>query len=96
MSGTAFGTVVLHVAPEGDLGPLGLVQDGDVIEIDAQARRLDLLVDPETLRQRGRDREREQSSKGSTAAPTTRWRTLQAAIIGQADRGADIYIGQLG
>ncbi|MCY4663666.1 MAG: dihydroxy-acid dehydratase [Acidimicrobiaceae bacterium] len=96
MSGTAFGTVVLHVAPEGELGPLGLVQDGDIIELDAEARRLDLLVDPETLRQRGRDREREPSGKGPAAAPTTRWRTLQAAIIGQADRGADIHIGKLG
>ena len=91
MSGTAFGTVVLHVAPEGDLGPLGLVRDGDVIELDAEARKRDLLVDPDTLQQRGRDRQREQSAKGPTATPTTRWRTLQAAIIGQAHRGADIH-----
>ena len=99
MSGTAFGTVVLHVAPEGDRGPLGLVQDGDLIEIDVEARRLDLLVDPDTLRERASERERarqQSGGQGPGAAPTTRWRTLQAAIIGQADRGADIHAERLG
>jgi len=48
MSGTAFGTVVLHVAPESAIGgPLALVETGDVIVLDAQNRRLDLDV-PET------------------------------------------------
>lgn len=65
-------------------------------ELDAEARKLDLLVDPDTLQPRRRDRQREQSAKGPTATPTTRWRTLQAAIIGQAHRGADIHIGKLG
>src|SRR5262249_18232614 len=46
MSGTAFGTVVLHVAPEASAGgPLALVRDGDLIRLDAPARKLDLLVD---------------------------------------------------
>ena len=46
MSGTAFGTVVLHISPESALGgPLGLVQDGDLIELDVEGRRIDLLVD---------------------------------------------------
>jgi len=45
MSGTAGGTVVLHVAPEAAVGgPLALVQDGDGIVLDAAARRLDLIV----------------------------------------------------
>jgi dihydroxy-acid dehydratase len=45
MSGTAGGTVVLHVAPEAAVGgPLALVRDGDEIQLDADARRLDLLV----------------------------------------------------
>ncbi|HKA75251.1 MAG TPA: dihydroxy-acid dehydratase [Xanthobacteraceae bacterium] len=53
MSGTAFGTVVLHVAPEAAAGgPLALVQDGDVIRLDAAARRLDLLVDEAELSRR--------------------------------------------
>jgi dihydroxy-acid dehydratase len=45
MSGTAYGTCVLHVSPESFIGgPLALVQDGDLISLDAEARRLDLLV----------------------------------------------------
>jgi dihydroxy-acid dehydratase len=45
MSGTAYGTCVLHVAPESFVGgPLALVRDGDMISLDAEARRLDLLV----------------------------------------------------
>ena len=53
MSGTAYGTVVLHVAPEAaDGGPLGLVRTGDIIELDVPARRLDVEVAPEELRRR--------------------------------------------
>src|SRR6266850_31743 len=45
MSGTAYGTVVLHVAPEAALGgPLALVQDGDMVELDVAGRRLHLDV----------------------------------------------------
>jgi dihydroxy-acid dehydratase len=48
MSGTAYGTVVLHVAPEAAAGgPLGLVRTGDTIVLDVAARRLDVEVDPE-------------------------------------------------
>jgi dihydroxy-acid dehydratase len=54
MSGTAYGTCVLHVAPESAAGgPLALVRDGDEIELDVPARRLDLLVAPDELAQRG-------------------------------------------
>ena len=50
MSGTAFGTIVLHIAPESAVGgPLGLVQNGDRIRLDAEARRIDLLVDEAEL-----------------------------------------------
>jgi dihydroxy-acid dehydratase len=50
MSGTAFGTIVLHVAPESAIGgPLALVQDGDLIELDVEARRLHLQVSDEDL-----------------------------------------------
>src|SRR5207244_4645443 len=46
MSGTAFGTVVLHVAPESAVGgPLALVRDGDAIELDVPARRLTLCFE---------------------------------------------------
>ena len=50
MSGTAYGTVVLHVAPESAAGgPLALVRNGDMIVLDVPARRLDLDVPPEEL-----------------------------------------------
>ncbi|BAT58113.1 L-arabonate dehydratase [Variibacter gotjawalensis] len=53
MSGTAFGTVVLHVAPEAAAGgPLGLVRDGDRIRLDSAGRKLDLLVEPAELARR--------------------------------------------
>jgi L-arabonate dehydrase len=53
MSGTAYGTVVLHVAPESAVGgPLALVRDGDLIELDVEARRLDLCVPDEELSRR--------------------------------------------
>ena len=53
MSGTAFGTVVLHVSPESAIGgPLGLVRNGDMICLDAVTGRLDLLVEPAELDRR--------------------------------------------
>ena len=53
MSGTAFGTIVLHIAPESAIGgPLALVHTGDRIRLDAPARRLDVLVDDAELARR--------------------------------------------
>ena len=53
MSGTAYGTVVLHTAPEAAAGgPLALVKDGDLIELDVAARRLHLHVSDEELARR--------------------------------------------
>jgi dihydroxy-acid dehydratase len=53
MSGTSYGACVLHVTPESHVGgPLALVRDGDMIEIDVQARRIDMLVDPQELARR--------------------------------------------
>ena len=53
MSGTAFGTVVLHVAPEAAAGgPLRAVQDGDTIVLDVDAQQLDLDVDPAEVARR--------------------------------------------
>ena len=53
MSGTAYGTIVLHVAPESAVGgPLALVQDGDEIELDVPRRRLQLLVDEAEMARR--------------------------------------------
>ena len=53
MSGTAFGTVILHVSPESVAGgPLGLVRDGDMIRLDAKRRQLSVEVSDEELRRR--------------------------------------------
>jgi L-arabonate dehydrase len=53
MSGTSYGAVVLHVAPESAVGgPLALVEDGDVIRLDVDERRLDLVVDEAELARR--------------------------------------------
>ncbi len=53
MSGTSFGTVVLHVAPESAVGgPLGIVQTGDEVALDVPARRLDLKISEEEFRTR--------------------------------------------
>lgn len=53
ISGTSYGALIVHVAPEAAVGgPLGLVRDGDEIELDIDSRRLELCVDEETLRQR--------------------------------------------
>ncbi|MBZ9939405.1 dihydroxy-acid dehydratase [Mesorhizobium sp. BR1-1-16] len=56
MSGTAFGTVVLHVAPESALGgPLALVRTGDIIVLDTEARRIDVDLSAEELERRRQD-----------------------------------------
>jgi dihydroxy-acid dehydratase len=53
MSGTAFGTIVLHIAPESAVGgPLAIVQTGDRITLDVEARRIDLLIDDAELKAR--------------------------------------------
>jgi len=65
MSGTAFGTIVLHVSPEAAIGgPLALVEDGDQISLDVEAGRIDLLVPEATLAER-RERWRPPEMPGS-------------------------------
>jgi dihydroxy-acid dehydratase len=84
MSGTAYGTVVLHVAPEAALGgPLALVEDGDLIALDVESRRLELLVDAAELERR-RQRWRPPASKA-----TAGYQTLFTQHVLQADRGCD-------
>ena len=53
MSGTSYGTVVLHVAPEAAIGgPLAIVEDGDMVALDAEAGTLNLLVDQQEIQRR--------------------------------------------
>ena len=53
MSGTAYGTCILHISPEAAIGgPLALVKDGDIIELNINDRELNLLVDKKELEKR--------------------------------------------
>jgi len=85
MSGTAFGTCVLHVAPESAVGgPLALVRTGDRIRLDVKGRRLDLLVDDEELTARRSQWQPpvEQVGRG--------WTKLYVDHVTQADTGVDL------
>jgi dihydroxy-acid dehydratase len=87
MSGTAYGTVVLHVSPEAaDGGPLGLVQSGDVIELDVESRRLDVDIAPDELLRRRPSA----AVLAGYAAPTRGWERLYIDHVMQADKGADL------
>ncbi|MFJ9633921.1 IlvD/Edd family dehydratase [Streptomyces sp. NPDC101175] len=87
MSGTAYGTVVLHVAPEAAAGgPLALVRTGDVISLDVDARRLDLEVSAEELARRTPSR----ATVDGYAAPRRGWERLYVDHVQQADTGADL------
>jgi dihydroxy-acid dehydratase len=84
MSGTSFGACVLHVAPESFIGgPLALVHEGDVIEIDVAERRLHLAVDDAELARR----------RAAWQAPPARYQRGYGALFAQhvlqADAGCD-------
>ena len=84
MSGTSYGTCVLHVSPEAALGgPLGLVKDGDEIELDVEKRRLDLLVSQSELDTRRRRWEPPESKASRGYAK------LYADHVTQAHEGCD-------
>lgn len=84
MSGTAYGTVVLHIAPEAAIGgPLALVRTGDMISLDVASRRLDLEVDVSELERR----------RAAWSPPPQQHDRGYARLfldhVQQADRGAD-------
>lgn len=83
MSGTAYGAIVLHVAPEAAVGgPLALVRDGDIVELNVPERRIDMLVD-------AAERERRRAAWRPPARPTRGYRRLYAEHVMQADKGCD-------
>ena len=87
MSGTSFGTVVLHIAPEAAVGgPLALVRDGDMIELDVEARRLQLRVPDAELDRR--------ATAFRPRAPHYRrgYGALYLDHVMQADKGCDFDI----
>jgi dihydroxy-acid dehydratase len=87
MSGTAYGTVILHVSPEAAAGgPLGLVRDGDVITLDVPSRVLSVNVSDEDMAARAPS----QASVDAYAAPQRGWAKLYVEHVTQADQGADL------
>ncbi|HEX2441085.1 MAG TPA: IlvD/Edd family dehydratase [Methylomirabilota bacterium] len=82
MSGTAFGTIVLHVTPEAAAGgPLAQVRSGDRIKLSVKERRLDLLVEPAELARR--------ATAAPPPTPPRGYRRLYAEHVLQADLGCD-------
>ena len=84
MSGTAYGAIVLHCAPEAAIGgPLALVHDGDLIELNMTDRRIDLHIDAEELARR-------RTAFVPSSLPERGWRRLYQAHVLQANLGADL------
>jgi L-arabonate dehydrase len=85
MSGTGYGTCVLHVAPEAAVGgPIALVRTGDMIRLDARGRRLDLQVDEATMAER-----RAEWTPPEPSADRG-WVRLYIEHVLGADQGADL------
>jgi dihydroxy-acid dehydratase len=84
MSGTAFGTIVLHVTPDAAAGgPLALVRTGDRIKLSVKSRTIDLLVDEAELKKRAT------TLKGKPPVPARGYAKLYAEQIVGADQGCD-------
>ena len=87
MSGTAYGTVILHVAPEAAaFGPLALIQTGDVISLDVEKRTLNVELTDEELK----NRKPSQKMIDSLAKPDRGWQKMYVDHVNQADTGADL------
>ena len=90
MSGTAFGTIVLHITPEAAAGgPLGLVESGDRIRLSVQERRLDLLVADDVLARR-------RMAWQPPVVPRRGWDRIVAEQVLQADEGCDLAVLRAG
>ena len=86
MSGTAFGTIVLHIAPEAAIGgPLGLVRSGDRIRLDVANRSINLLVDDAELAERKKSYQPPAPHEGSERG----YLSLYLNTVNQADQGCD-------
>jgi dihydroxy-acid dehydratase len=87
MSGTAYGTVILHVAPEAAaFGPLALIQTGDVISLDVEKRTLNVELTDEELK----NRKPSQKMIDALAKPDRGWQKMYVEHVNQADTGADL------
>ena len=91
MSGTAYGACVLHVAPESFVGgPLAFVHDGDLIDLDVAARKLELVVDDEELSRR------RAAWKPAPPRYERGFGAMYAAYVTQADKGCDFDVLEAG
>jgi dihydroxy-acid dehydratase len=87
MSGTAYGTVVLHVSPEAAAGgPLALIRSGDPVILDVPARRLDIDIPAAELA----GRSPAPAAAAAYASPSRGWQSLYVNTVQQADTGADL------
>ena len=87
MSGTAFGTVILHIAPEASAGgPLAIVQNGDEILFDGANRRLELLIDESEMARRLAAWE----TQPKPVLATRGYARLYIEHVLQADQGCDL------
>jgi dihydroxy-acid dehydratase len=87
MSGTAYGTVILHVAPEAAaFGPLALIKTGDVISLDVEKRTLNVELTDEELN----SRKPSQKMIDALAKPDRGWQKMYVEHVNQADTGADL------
>lgn len=85
MSGTAYGTSILHVSPEAAVGgPLSLVRTGDIVELDVSERRLELIVSEEILAQR-----RKETPQHAPSPHVRGYRQLYGREVEQAHLGCD-------
>jgi dihydroxy-acid dehydratase len=86
MSGTAFGTIVLHITPEAAAGgPLALVESGDRIRLSVREHSLDVLAAPDVL-------ERRRAAWRAPAKPARGWDRIVADQVLQADQGCDLAV----
>jgi len=89
MSGTAFGTILLHITPESAAGgPLALVRNGDRISLDVPARKIELLVDAAELEKR-RNQAGDAPPPGAAPIPDRGYAALFHRTVLQADEGCD-------
>jgi len=85
MSGTSYGTVFLHVAPEGAVGgPIGLVRDGDMISVDADAGVIELEVSDAELARRAHEH-----AEDTSRQPTRGYVEFYRRHVSQAPEGCD-------
>jgi dihydroxy-acid dehydratase len=87
MSGTAYGTVILHVSPESAAGgPLSKIKTGDIIELDVPSRSINVKLSDAELSSRPAS----QLAKDACAQPERGWQRMYIDHVNQADKGADL------